>query len=148
MSNTQNHKSGHQSRILALDYGSVHTGAAISDPTGTIVRPLKDIYNAASSGGLKRIKELVECEGADSIIVGMPVSLSGERGYQAKETERFILLLKEKCSVPVYSWDERFTSKIAAEKGRGADASSHSLAACCLLEDYLRSQEFQQRSQK
>ncbi len=129
-------------RIIALDYGRVHTGVAISDPSGTIVRPLEAIREAATPEGLKRVAAIVEREAADGILVGMPVSLSGERGSQALETEDFIKSLSESAGIPVSSWDERFTSKLAAEKGRFSDSDPHSLAACCLLEDYLGSSEF------
>ncbi len=129
-------------RILALDFGRVHTGAAVSDPTGTIVRPLKPVENAATPEGLEAIARISREEKIARVIVGMPVSLSGERGRQALETEEFIAALAEVLPVPVSYWDERFTSKLAAAKGRHSDSDSHSLAACCLLEDYLVSNEF------
>ena len=133
-------------RIMALDYGRVHTGVALSDPSGTIVRPLEAVNGASSSDGLTKLKNLVESERADEVIVGLPVSLSGELGAQAQETEAFIEALKQALSVPVRSWDERYTSRIAAEKGRGSGSDPHSLAACCLLEDYLGSAAFLEHS--
>lgn len=140
MSTTHNPQS--TIRILALDYGSVHTGAAICDPTGNIVRPLEVIAGAAAPDGLSQIADLVEREAVGRVIVGMPVSLSGKRGVQARETEKFMEELQEALSVPVLPWDERFTSKIAQQRVRGSETSRHSLAACCLLEDYLGSKEF------
>lgn len=132
-------------RVLALDYGSAHTGVAISDPTGTISRPLAEIDKAGSPAGLGQIAELVRGVEAGSVIVGMPVSLSGEHGVQAAETEAFIADLKRAVSVPVYPWDERFTSKIAGRRGKRQGVSSHSLAASCLLEDYLGSAAYRRR---
>ena len=132
-------------RILALDYGKVHTGVALSDPTGTIVRPLAAINDAAGPVGLKKIAALVETEKAITVVVGLPVSLNGERGVQANETAEFIAALKQELPVPVEVWDERFTSKLAAAKGRYSQGNPHSLAACCLLEDYLGSTEFRRR---
>lgn len=133
-------------RILALDYGSVHTGVAICDRTGTIVRPLDATRAAASPEGLKSIAGIVEKEKVSAVIVGMPVSLSGEHGAQAQETQVFVDTLRGALSVPVITWDERFTSKIAAEKGRFSESNPHSLAACCLLQDYLESAEFRRRT--
>lgn len=133
-------------RIMALDYGRVHTGAAVCDPSGTIVRPLHAIREAASPEGLSKIKSIVKTEEVEGVIVGMPVTLSGERGPQAQETEDFIAVLRSAIDVPVDSWDERFTSKLAALKGRYSESDPHSLAACCLLEDYLGSEEFRRRS--
>lgn len=134
------------SRILALDYGSVHTGVAISDPTGTIVRPLDSTTAAASPEGLKGIAGIVDQEEVSAVVVGLPVSLSGELGAQAQETQVFVDALREALTVPVITWDERFTSKMAAEKGRFSHSNTHSLAACCLLQDYLESGEFRHRA--
>lgn len=128
--------------MIALDYGKVHTGAAISDPSGTIVRPLPELRDAATDRGLAAVAELVSRENAVMVVVGMPVSLSGERGAQAEETAGFISELTALLPVRVVAWDERFTSKIARERGRGSAAAEHSIAACCLLEDYLSSAEY------
>jgi len=131
-------------RILALDYGRVHTGVAICDPTGTIVRPMEAVREAATPEGIRKIAALVESERISAVIVGLPVSLSGELGTQAMETADFVKDLAGTLTVKVRTWDERFTSKLAAQKGRHSDTNPHSLAACCLLEDYLGSEEFRE----
>lgn len=133
---------------MALDYGRVHTGAAVCDPTGTIVRPLEAVREAGSPDGIKALAAIVESEDIGEVIVGLPISLSGELGAQAVETSNFIKNLAIALSISVRSWDERFTSKIAGQKGRHSDSNPHSLAACCLLEDYLGSEEFRQKSQR
>lgn len=135
-------------RILALDYGRVHTGAAVSDPTGTIVRPLEAIREAASPEGTRKIAAMVDSENIGAVIVGLPVSLNGELGAQARETADFIRVLDESLTVTIRPWDERFTSKLAAQKGRNSTSNPHSLAACCLLEDYLGSEEFRKARQE
>ncbi|MHB0866152.1 MAG: Holliday junction resolvase RuvX [Thermoleophilia bacterium] len=126
-------------RVMALDYGKAHTGVAVSDPTCTIVRPLPDIDAAGTPDGLNCVVALVARESAGLVVVGMPISLAGTTGAQAHETQEFIDLLKARLTIPVASWDERFTSKIAGARGRFSNASTHSLAACVLLEDYLDS---------
>lgn len=131
-------------RILALDYGSANTGAALSDPGGSIVRPLDVVEKAASAKGQKKIADLVTREEVGLVIVGMPVTLSGEKGSQARETAGFVASLRDHLDIPVHTWDERFTSKLAAQKGRGSTSSPHSIAACCLLEDYLESHKHRQ----
>lgn len=136
-------RSGQSVRVLALDYGRAHTGAAISDPTGTIVRPLEVIKDAGTPDGIKRTAAMVRNEGAGTVVVGIPVSLSGEMGVQARETYDFIRALETHLKIPVRVWDERFTSRIATARGRYSTASRHSLAACVILEDYLGSQAFQ-----
>lgn len=116
-------------KVLALDYGSARTGVAVSDPTGTVARPLEVVAKASSEAGLARLRELVEAEQAELVVVGLPVTLRGERGSQAQETERFVEKLRRAVEVPVELYDERFTSVLAA--GDDAQAAAH------LLSDYL-----------
>jgi putative Holliday junction resolvase len=122
-------------KVLALDFGSARTGVAVSDPTGTLARPLGVVERAATEAGLQRVAELVGEEGAERVVVGLPLTLRGERGAQALETERFIDALRGVVSVPVESFDERFTTKLAASSGGGAAEDAR--AAAHLLETYL-----------
>ncbi len=121
---------------MALDYGAARTGVAISDATGTLARPLTVVERAASEPGLRRLAELVAAEGAERIVVGLPLTLKGEQGAQADETARFVEALRGAVDVPVESFDERFTTALAA-----ASPSSHApedaRAAAHLLESYL-----------
>ncbi|MBE0428331.1 MAG: Holliday junction resolvase RuvX [Thermoleophilia bacterium] len=132
-------------RVLAIDYGRARTGAAVGDPTGTIVRPLEEIDEARTPEGLKKIAAMAIREEAGLVVVGMPVSLNGTRGDQAQETDEFIRELSAALPVPVIAFDERFTSKIARARGRTSGASPHSIAACVLLEDFLGSEEYRSR---
>ena len=100
-------------KIVAVDFGSARTGVAVSDPTGTIARPLGVVERAASEAGLKRLAELIQAEGADRVVVGLPLTLRGERGSQAQETEAFVEALCAVVDVPVESFDERFTTRLA-----------------------------------
>lgn len=125
-------------KILALDYGSARTGVAVSDPTATLARPLGVVERAASDAGLARLAELAGSEGVDRIVVGLPVTLRGERGAQADETERFVAALEAAVDVPVDTWDERFTTRLAAgSAAAGARAEEDALAAAHLLTSYL-----------
>lgn len=119
-------------KILALDYGSARTGVAVSDPTGTIARPLCTIDGAASDEGLARLRGLVRDEEAERIVVGLPLTLRGEVGAQAEETNRFVEQLRGAVDVPVETFDERFTTALAGP-GEGDDAR----AAAHLLSSYL-----------
>jgi putative Holliday junction resolvase len=123
-------------KVVALDYGSARTGVAVSDPTGTIARPLGVVERAASEAGLSRLAELVREEGAELIVVGLPLTLRGERGAQAQETEAFVEALREAVEVPVESYDERFTTGLAASVGSD-DAPQDARAAAHLLSSYL-----------
>jgi putative Holliday junction resolvase len=122
-------------KVLALDYGAARTGVAVSDPTGTLARPLEVVERATGEAGLARLAELVRLEGAERVVVGLPLTLRGERGAQAQETERFVEALRGVVSVPVETFDERFTTILAGQDAGGAAEDAR--AAAHLLASYL-----------
>ena len=124
-------------KVLALDFGSARTGVAVSDPTGTVARPLEVVPRAASDAGLARILEIAAAESVELIVVGLPVTLRGERGLQAEETERFVARLCDVTDVPVESFDERFTTALARRAGE-TRAAEDAVAAAHLLTSYLQ----------
>jgi len=119
-------------KVLALDYGSARTGVAVSDPTGTLARPLGIVERASTETGLKRLLEVVREEAPELVVVGLPLTLRGEHGAQAEETRRFVERLQAVLDVPVETYDERFTTALAGP-GEGDDAR----AAAHLLSSYL-----------
>ncbi|HEX2360256.1 MAG TPA: Holliday junction resolvase RuvX [Solirubrobacterales bacterium] len=124
-------------RVLALDYGTARCGCAISDPTGTLVRPLA----AVEPPDPARIAALAAEHGAERVVVGLPISLGGEEGEQARLTRAFAEQLGNLIEVPVETYDERLTTSMAARSAReGASADPDSLAAAHLLESYLAAQ--------
>jgi putative Holliday junction resolvase len=123
-------------KVVALDYGVARTGVAVSDPTGILARPLCVVERAGSGNGLARLARLVGEENADCVVVGLPLTLRGEHGQQAAETERFIDALRRVVDVPVESFDERFTTSLAAQ-GPVGDAPEDARAAAHLLATYL-----------
>lgn len=123
-------------RVLALDYGAARTGVAVSDATGTLAGPLTVVKKASSTAGLQELAAIVSREQAELVIVGMPVSLDAREHAQAREVRSFVARLVRGLSVPVVTYDERFTTKVAA--GRGGVAGIDARAAAVLLEDYLR----------
>ncbi|MDX6639017.1 MAG: putative pre6S rRNA nuclease, partial [Solirubrobacteraceae bacterium] len=64
-------------RVLALDYGSARCGCALSDPTGTLATPIDVVPQPGSKAGLAALAELVGAVGAERVVVGLPVTLSG-----------------------------------------------------------------------
>jgi putative Holliday junction resolvase len=123
-------------RILALDYGIARTGCAISDPTGTLARPLPVIEPSE----VRSVAELVSEFDVDRVVVGLPLHLSGEEGSQAEITRTFCDELEAVLNVPVETFDERLTTRMAeASRREGATAAADSLAAAHLLESYLAS---------
>jgi putative Holliday junction resolvase len=122
-------------KVLALDYGSARTGVAVSDPTGTLARPLGVVQRAASEDGLAELARLAREEEAERIVVGLPLTLRGKRGEQAAETERFVEALRGVVDVSVELFDERFTTDLAQQTAGSAPVDA--LAAAHLLSGYL-----------
>ena len=125
-------------RVLALDYGSARCGVAVSDPSGTITTPLEPVLRPGTRKGFARVLALAAETGAERIVVGLPLSLSGGDSAQTAETRAFAARLVERLSVPVALYDERFTTALAQR--RAGEAPEDSRAAAVLLEDWLRAQ--------
>ena len=123
-------------KVLAVDYGSARTGVAVSDPTGTIARPLGVVERADSENGLAELAQLIRAEAAERVVVGLPLTLRGEHGAQARKTEAFLEALRGAVDVPVESFDERFTTGLAQTVGSD-DAPEDARAAAHLLSSYL-----------
>jgi putative holliday junction resolvase len=125
-------------RIVALDHGEARCGCAVSDPSGTIATPLRVIERPDSERGLEAIAELVEQTTAERVVVGLPLTLSGDEGLQAQSARTFADRLARRLSIPVELHDERLTTRLAERTGGGASADSR--AAAHLLESYLAAQ--------
>ena len=124
-------------KVVALDYGSARTGVAVSDPTGTLARPIGVIERVGTPLGLQRLVELITSEGAERVVVGMPLTLSGGRGEQAVETEAFLDTLRRAVDVPVEGFDERFTTDLAEQDPGSRNLPPDARAAAHLLTSYL-----------
>ena len=114
-------------KVLALDFGSARTGVAVSDPTGMLARPVGVIEGVGSEPGLDKLVELIREERPERIVVGMPLTLRGDHGEQARATEEFVESLRTRVDVPVETFDERFTSVLA--DGDDAKAAAHLLSS-------------------
>jgi putative Holliday junction resolvase len=124
-------------RVLALDHGTARIGCAISDPSGTLATPLPTIEPPEP----RSVVELVAKHGVGKVVVGLPLHLSGEEGSQAALTRSFCAELDAILEIPVETYDERLTTRMAeASKRAGASAAADSLAAAHLLEGYLAGQ--------
>jgi putative Holliday junction resolvase len=129
-------------RVLALDHGTARIGCAISDPSGTLATPLPVIEPPQP----RAVADLVADHDVDRVVVGLPVHLSGEEGAQAELTREFCAELEAVLDVPVETYDERLTTRMAeASRRQGAAAPADSLAAAHLLESYLARQEASNR---
>jgi putative transcription antitermination factor YqgF len=119
-------------KVLALDYGRARTGVAVSDPTGTIARPV----GVVKGGDVTRIVELIREHEVERVVVGMPLTLRGQVGEQARETQSFIDELASASGVEVVPFDERFTTNLA-EQTASASSEEDARAAAHLLSSYL-----------
>src|ERR671935_1731045 len=123
------------SRILALDFGEARCGCALSDPTGTLATPIGAVERPGTRRGLAKLAVIARDSAVDRVVVGLPLTLAGEEGQQARATREFAARLGELVPVPVELHDERLTTRQAERTGGGADADSR--AAAHLLEAYL-----------
>lgn len=122
--------------MLALDHGTVRIGCALSDPSGTLATPLPVIEPPEA----RAVSQLVEEHGVEKVVVGLPLHLSGEEGSQAGLARSFCRELEAILAVPVETYDERLTSRMAdASRRGGATGARDSIAAAHLLESYLAS---------
>lgn len=129
---------GRPGKVLAVDYGQARTGLAVSDATGALARPLEVVHERDAEAVRARILEVAAHEGVAEIVVGMPLTLRGEVGAQAQKTQEFVARLDAGTDLPITTFDERFTSKLAGSratrKRRDADDAA---AAAHLLTYYL-----------
>ncbi|HMD14029.1 MAG TPA: Holliday junction resolvase RuvX [Bacteroidota bacterium] len=131
-------------RILGLDYGSKRIGVAVSDPLRIIAKGISVIEQSPSM--MEQLGMLVSSYDIGEIVVGMPLTLKGEKRQTAEEVEKFINRLHEAFSIPVVSIDERFTSRLAQEtirlmgvkkKQRQVKKTIDMTAAALILQQYL-----------
>jgi putative Holliday junction resolvase len=117
----------------------VRTGVAVSDPGGVIASPLEVIPSGDLPAYLSR---LVDEEGVYEVVVGVPKTLGGEVGFQARKVlARLDALKTEFPGVRFVEWDERFTTRLAGHgRTKGTVRVDH-LAAAAMLQEYLRARE-------
>ena len=132
--------------VLALDVGDRRIGVATSDPTGTLATPLITLERTDEASDIESVQRLVSEHEAAEIVVGMPFSLSGRRGVQARKVEEFTQALSAHTAIPVIFVDERLSS-VEAERMIRASGKKPSrekplvdaVAAAIILQSYLDS---------
>ncbi len=131
-------------RILALDHGTRRIGVAVSDELKVIAQPLEFIPAEPLEGVLARLKELLEQQQVELILVGMPRNMNGTYGPAAAKVEEFVELLRRSLAVPIRTWDERLTSvqanRLLIEGNVRRDRRKEKvdkMAAAILLQSYL-----------
>jgi putative Holliday junction resolvase len=102
-------------RFMALDVGDKRIGIALSDEGGLIASPRDTLQREGLETDIDRLIEMARNEEVGEILVGMPISMDGTEGPQAKKVRKFIHALSERSEMPVVPWDERLTT-VAAER--------------------------------
>ena len=120
-------------RYLALDVGDRTIGLAVGEEQFGLARPLRTIRRRGVAADLAALREIIEKEAVDALVIGLPLNLAGESAHQAERVRRFADSARS-LARPVDLVDERFTTAEAAR--RGADDLDAG-AATVLLEDYF-----------
>jgi len=135
-------------RIVGLDYGEKRIGVALSDALGIAAHPWGMLDHTADWKG--QLTDLLTAEGITTVVVGMPLTLRGEKGPKAKEVEVFISEVRAlQEGIEVIEWDERFTTSIAQKtlldleprKSRRSQKTGRidAMAAAVMLQSFLDS---------
>jgi putative pre-16S rRNA nuclease len=136
-------------RVLGIDVGERRIGFAISDPSGTLARPLETVTVAGLSAAIDRVAEMVERlqrddDGLDEIVVGLPSRLDGTPSTATARVLAFIAALKRRTTLEVRTEDERLSSKEAERRlairerdWRKRKLQLDAAAAAIILQDYL-----------
>jgi putative Holliday junction resolvase len=131
-------------KYLSLDIGKRRIGVAVSDPLGMLARPLLTVESVSLNVDAQKIAELAAQEGADAIVIGDPIHMSGEVGTMSNRAHKFGEKLRETSGLPVEYIDERLTtveaqrilheSKVPPKKAR---QQIDAVAASVILQSYL-----------
>ncbi len=125
-------------RYLGIDYGSRRVGVAISDEGGVFAFPRETMRVSSIDGAVRCIKNIVQEEKVDTIIIGLPVSFAGGESEQARTVRSFAALLSNAVQLPIEFQNEILSSKVATREGIG-DERIDAAAAALILQAYLDS---------
>lgn len=131
-------------RILALDWGEVRIGAAVSDPSGKIAFALEKVID--SKRAVDEIKKIIAETNTESIVLGLPKNLASEEGKSARKLKLFADKLFASVGIPIILVDERFSTVQADKllKSQGLSEKQQrpikdNIAAQVMLQQYLDS---------
>lgn len=131
-------------RLLGVDFGTVRIGLAVSDPGRKLAFPFATYTRTDRDRDAGYFRNLVRKEEIGTIIVGLPVHLSGREGQKAQEARAFGQWLSEVTGLPILFWDERFTTTEAESAlwsagltNKKRKARRDRVAAQMILQGYL-----------
>ena len=144
METMQNMSREPSGRVMALDVGDRRSGVAVSDPSGTLATPHSVIHRRSKAEDFATVARLVRELDIERVVVGLPLSLNGEMGPQARRVTRYAQALAEILDVPLAYHDERYSTVTAdamlMESDRKRRVPIDAAAAAVILQDYLESQ--------
>jgi len=132
-------------RILAVDWGEVRIGLALSDETQTLASPLETLTRRAGKRfPMPRFNELVAQHAPVAVVVGLPLTPEGDEGRSAAAARELAGQIADRTALPIEMWDERMSTARALgairEQGgstRGRREDVDALAASVLLQHFL-----------
>lgn len=133
-------------RKLGIDYGDARVGIALTDPLNITAQGLETIKrNGSDKIVLRRLDEILSEYDIDTIVVGMPLNLKGEKTVRAEITEQFIHKLKCKYNkILIETVDERLTTVAAHKTMNLLDVNKYkkknivdTISAVYILETYI-----------
>ena len=101
--------------ILSLDYGDSKIGIAISDANCSIALPSEVYSRNKTNKDLLYIKEFIEKNNTQAVLIGMPYNMDGSEGEKCETVKNFANKLLEFIDINIIFWDERFSTQ-AQEK--------------------------------
>lgn len=129
-------------RVLGIDYGDRRVGLALSDPSGTLARPLRVVE--VSPRLSEELRAVVRKHSVTGIVLGFPRNMDGSIGPKARQVLEFKAWLERELGLPVDLWDERLSTVQATRILRSAGVSAgrrsgkvDKLAAHLILQSYL-----------
>lgn len=127
--------------LLGIDYGEKRIGLALADYETKIATPYKVLENKSDDFIIGELKKICKEERIGEIVVGLPISLKGKAGSQAKKVLQFLKLLKRKLRLPVKTEDERLTSAMVNKLAKKQKVERDAVAAMLILQSYLERQK-------
>jgi putative holliday junction resolvase len=97
-------------RALGLDVGSKTIGIAVSDELGMLAHPRRTLARKGTRADVEAIAAVLAAEGAEVVVVGLPLTLEGDLGHRARRVMILVEALRARLAVPVETWDERFST--------------------------------------
>lgn len=137
-------------KMMALDIGDKRIGIATCDKLEIASSPHSVI--SADETAIQKIIKIIETEAIEAIVIGIPISLKGHSNPSCERVHSFINMLKKYINLPIFTYDERFTTNIAEEaliaeglKREKRRSIKDAISAAIILRDYIDAKKKQDK---